>query len=268
MSSLLKDSEEDKDKIEIKNMDNLEDLKQDNNYTVGQKFFAEFIGCIFLLFIQSGVGVYTNGNIVAVVLANGFVITALIYIFGRISGAHFNPSVTIPMFLRKKMSFSELIYYLIAQLSGGFVGSVFVALCNKGKFDRLSSTKIGSFLTDKCDEKNGKCVENIDARCYISAILCEITLTFGLVMVVFASTVKRNNFNNLTGLIMGVTLIMLIFTGFYISGASMNPVRSIPPAIYEAVIAGNTKAIKQLWIYIIGPITGGILASYVSLCFM
>ena len=148
MSSLLKDSEEDKDKIEIKNMDNLEGLKQENNYTAGQKFFAEFIGCIFLLllFIQSGVGVYTNGNIVAVVLANGFVITALIYIFGRISGAHFNPSVTIPMFLRKKITFSELIYYLIAQLSGGFVGSVFVALCNKGKFDRLSSTKIGSFL--------------------------------------------------------------------------------------------------------------------------
>ena len=268
MSSLLKDSEEDKDKVEIKNMDNLEGLNQENNYSVGQKFCAEFIGCIFLLFIQSGIGVYTKGDIVSVVLANGFVITSLIYIFGRISGAHFNPSVTIPMYLRKKITFSELIYYIIAQLSGGFVGSIFVALCNKGKFDRLSSTKIGTFLTKKCDNENKKCVENIDAGCYISALLCEITLTFGLVMVVFASTVKRNNFNNLTGLIIGVTLIMLIFTGFYISGASMNPVRSIPPAIYEAVIAGKTEAIKQLWIYIIGPITGGILASYVSIYFI
>lgn len=268
MSTLIKDSDEDKQQIEIKNMDSLEGLNKDNNYTIGQKFFSEFIGCIFLLFIQSGIGVYTNGDIVPVVLANGFVISALIYIFGRISGAHFNPSVTIPMYLRKKITLSELIYYIIAQLSGGFVGSIFVALCNKGNFDRLSSTKIGTFLTNKYDEEKNQYIENIDASCYISALLCEITLTFGLVMVVFASTVKRNNFNNLTGLIIGVTLIMLIFTGFNISGASMNPVRSIPPAIYEAVIAGETKAIKQLWIYIIGPITGGIMASYVSLYFM
>ena len=268
MSTLLKESEEDKDKVEIKNMDNLEELSPENSYTRGQKFFAEFIGCIALLFIQSGIGVYTNGNIVPVVLANGFVITSLIYTFGRISGAHFNPSVTIPMFLRKKITLSELIYYLIAQLSGGFVGSILVALCNKGKFDRLSSTKIGTFLTNKYDEETKQYIENIDAGCYLSALLCEITLTFGLVMVVFASTVKLNNFSNLTGLIIGVTLIMLIFTGFNISGASMNPIRSIPPAVLEAVIAGNNKAIKQLWIYIIGPIFGGILASFVSIYFM
>ena len=86
-------------------------------------------------------------------------------------------------------------------------------------------------------------------------------------MVVFGSTVKRNNFKNLTGLIIGITLTMLIFTGFNLSGASMNPVRSIPPAVYEA-ISGDTTAIKQIWIYIFGPITGGILASFVSLYFM
>lgn len=261
MSNLIEDIENDKEKVEIKNMDSLPEL-QNNNYSKGQKFFSEFIGTLFLVFIGSGIGVYTKGDIVPVVLANGFVVTSLIYIFGRISGAHFNPSVSIPMYLRNKITLSELIYYTIAQVTGGLLGSLCVALCNKGKFDRLSSTKIGDYLI-KLDGK-----EELDVWCYISALLCEFFLTFGLVMVVFASTVKRNNFNNLTGLIVGVTLIMLIFTGFHISGASLNTVRSLAPALYEAILGGNTTAIKQIWIYIIGPISGGILASYVSLFFM
>ena len=263
MSSLLEDTADDQEKVEIKNLESIKNI-QDNNYTVKQKFLSEFIGCIFLLFIGSGIGVYTHGDIVPVVLANGFVVGALIYIFGRISGAHFNPSVSIPMYLMGKITLIELVYYTIAQFSGGFVGSLLVALCNKGKFDRLSSTQIGSYLI-QYDDKNAT---EIDLWSYISALLCEFILTFGLVMVVFASTVKKNNFNNLTGLIIAVTLTMLIFTGFYLSGGSMNPVRSIPPAVYEAIIGGNSTALKQIWIYIIGPISGGILASLVSLYFL
>ena len=264
MSSLMEDSD-DKDRVEIKDIDSLDALKN-KDYSIGQKFLSEFIGCFFLLFIGSGIGVYTKGDIVPVVLANGFVVGALIYIFGRISGAHFNPSVSIPMYLAGKITFFELFYYTIAQLSGGFLGSLFVALCNKGNFDKLSSTQIGDYLI-KYDKPEETKEVDIDFWSYESAFLCEMILTFLLVMVVFASTVKKNNFNNLTGLIIGVTLIMLIFTGFYLSGGSMNPVRSIPPAVYEAVIGGKTKAIKQIWIYIIGPITGGVLASIVSIYF-
>lgn len=263
MSSLMEDSAEDKEKVEIKDIDSLPSLK-DGNYSLGQKFFSELIGCIFLLFIGSGIGVYTRGEIVPVVLANGFVVGSMIYIFGRISGAHFNPSVSIPMYLNGKLTLTELGYYLVAQLSGGFIGSLLVALCNKGKFDRLSSTQIGQYLIKYDDQNKTK----IDIWSYISALLCEFILTLCLVMVVFASTVKKNNFNNLTGLIIGMTLVMLIFTGFYLSGGSMNPVRSIPPAVYESIIGGDNTAIKQIWIYIIGPISGGILASFTSLYFM
>ena len=257
----MEDSNDEKEKVEIKNLDSMRNMQETNNYTVKQKFLSEFIGCIFLLFIGSGIGVYTRGDIVPVVLANGFVVGALIYVFGRISGAQFNPSVSIPMYLMGKLSLYELVYYTIAQLSGGFVGSLFVALCNKGKFDRLSSTQIGNYLI-KYDDENAT---SIDLWSYISALLSEFFLTFGLVTVVFASTVKSNNFNNLTGLVIGITLTMLIFTGFHLSGASMNPVRSIPPAVYEAILGGNSTALKQIWIYIIGPISGGILASLVSL---
>ena len=259
MSSLLEDSEEKKGKVEIENIDLLKEVNE-NNYSILQKFFAEFIGALFLLFVGSGIGVFTNGDIVPVVLSNGLVIGAMIYVFGRISGAHFNPSVSIPMCLRKKITVNELMYYLLAQLTGGFAGSLLVALCNRGKFENLSSTKVGDFLKNKENE--------LDGWSYFSTFLCETVLTFCLVLVVFASTVKRNNFNNLTGLVVGITLIMLIFIGFHLSGGSINPVRSIPPAVYEAVIGKNYVAIKQIWIYIFGPIIGGILASYVSLYFM
>jgi len=260
----MEDSD-DKEKVEIKDIESLDNI-QENHYSIGQKFLSEFIGCFFLLFIGSGVGVYTQGDIVPVVLANGFVVGALIYIFGRISGAHFNPSVSIPMYLSGKITLFELLYYTIAQLSGGFLGSLFVALCNKAKFDKLSSTQIGDYLINYGSDNPDK-DKDIDFWSYESAFLCEMFLTFLLVMVVFASTVKKNNFNNLTGLIIGVTLVMLIFTGFYLTGGSMNPVRSIPPAVYEAVFGGKTKAIKQLWIYIVGPIVGGVLASIVSIYF-
>lgn len=256
MFPLMNTKAEEKEKDEIENL-NLSDNVEVNNYTATQKFFSEFIGSFFLLLVGSGIGVFTQGDIVPVVLANGFVITAMIYCFGRISGAHFNPSVSIPMFLRKKIRLDELIYYSAAQYSGGFLGSLFVALCNRGRFQWLSSTQIGSFLKNENSE--------LDAWSYIGAFLSELLLTFGLVTVVFASTNKKNNFKNLTGLIIGVTLIMLIFTGFHLSGASMNPVRSLPPAIYEAIFGGNTTAIKQIWIYFIGPISGGILASLVPL---
>ena len=260
--SLIND--ENKEKVEIKEFDASE-FKEEKKYSKKQKFLAEFIGTLMLVFIGSGVGVYTNGSIVPIVFANGFVVTSLIYAFGRISGAQFNPSVTIPMYLQNKLTFGELIYYTIAQTTGGLCGSLFVAFCNKGKFEKLSSTKIGEFITNP---DNKDLADPMDPWCYISALYCEFILTFGLVTVVFASTIKENNFNNLTGLVIGATLIMLIFTGFHISGASLNPVRSLAPALLEAIFGGNNTAIEQIWIYIIGPIAGGIVASYVSLIFM
>ena len=71
---------------------------------------------------------------------------------------------------------------------------------------------------------------------------------------------EKNNYNNLTGLVVGLTLIFLIYTGFYVSGSSMNPVRSFAPAFFEAVVDGNTTAIKQIWIYIAGPFIGSSFA--------
>ena len=76
---------------------------------------------------------------------------------------------------------------------------------------------------------------------------------------------KKNNYNNLTGIIIGLTLICLIYTGFNISGSSMNPVRSLAPAFFEAIIGGDSTAIIQIWIYIVGPFMGSGFATLVFL---
>ena len=259
--SLLTDTQEG-EKLSFRgNVSSLEGIIENHEPSIKQKFLAEGIGTLLLVFIACGVGVYTNFDITPTVIAGGLVVAGLVYVFQKISGAHFNPAISLPMFAIKKITLKELFYYILAQLVGAMCGSLLVALCRKGKFDTLNSTKIGSYLIHLTDEKN----EEIDTWCYISAVLCEIFLTFVLVLVVLGSTVPKNNYNNLTGLVCGITLIFLIYTGYYVSGSSMNPVRSFAPAFFEAVVGGNTTAIKQIWIYIFGPFVGSALATLLFL---
>ena len=235
----------------------IKSLKEDNiilSKTIPpiHKFIAELIGTAFLVFVVTGVSIFSAGYII---IYNGcfeaaFVLTSMIYIFGRISGAHFNPAVTIPMFLRKKITGIECCYYIIAQLIGAFTGSFFVGLCNKGDFKNLA----------------GNVINGDEGWNYFSCFFIEIILTFGLVFVIFASTIKENNFGNLTGFIVGISLYFLGITGSHVSGGSLNPARSIAPAVIMAIM-GKTEPIKYLWLYIIAPIIGGILAGYLNILF-
>ena len=223
-----------------------------------QKFVAELLGTCFLVFIVTGIPVFSYDEDEDEVVYNGcfegaFVLTSMIYLFGRISGAHFNPAVTIPMFLRKKITTIECGYYIIAQIIGAFIGSIFVGLCKKGNFNYLAGNCVG----EEGEENGGD---------YFSAFFIEIILAFGLVFVIFASTIKANNFGNLTGLIVGISLYFLGIAGAKVSGGSLNPARSIAPAIIMA-IKGENRPLKQLWIYIIAPIIGGIAAGYLTILF-
>ena len=224
----------------------------ESNISPIKKFVAELIGTAFLVFVVTGIPIF---SVMDIYRYNGafeaaFVLASMIYVFGRISGAHFNPAVSIPMLLRKKITLIECCYYIVAQIIGAFIGSVFVGLCNKGKFKNLAGNTIS---------KNG-------GWDYFSCFFIEVILTFGLVFVIFASTVKENNFGNLTGLIVGITLYFLGITGSHVSGGSLNPARSIAPAVIMA-FTGNSEPLKDLWLYIIAPIIGGILAGFLSLLF-
>ena len=225
----------------------LQGNEQTNGASLTQKFLAELIGTAFLVFIITGTAVFgiSYGSIYA-----AFVLCSMIYVFGRISGGHFNPAVTIPMFLRQKISLMECIYYIIAQISGGFIGSILVGLCNRASFKYMA----------------GNYIENDDGKGFFSAFLIEVILTFGLVFVIFASTIKANNFGNLTGLIVGISLFFLGIAGGNVSGGSLNPARSIAPAIIQA-FDGSKKPLKQLWLYILAPIIGGVAAGYLNILF-
>ena len=253
------------EKIELQKLKNNNNVNNGIIYSSRKKFFAELIGGIFLLFIGSGVGVYTKGDLVPIALTNGIILGSLLYIFGPISGGHFNPSITISAYLRKLLTLTELIYYILAQLIGGFIGSLLVALCNRGKFDRLASNQIAQYLITYNDKNNTK----IDTWCYICALLCEIILTFFLIILYISLTTSKHNANsNVNGIIVGASLTMFIFTGFHISGGSMNLMRSLPPAVYEAIFGNNSTAIKQIWIYIVGPMVGSVIATYIAPCLL
>lgn len=236
------------------NDDNNINLDIEKTYSAKQKFFAELIGTAFLVFVVTGIPAFSIGKNMYIYIKSfdaAFVLTSMIYVFGRISGGHFNPAVSIPMYLRKKITLIECCYYICAQITGAFIGSIFVALCNEGNFKDLMP--------------NGN-EDMKKAWTYISCFLIELILTFCLVLVIFASTIKENNFGNLTGFIVGITLYFLGITGGGVSGGSLNPARSIAPAIIVC-FSKIYFPIKQLWIYIIAPILGGIAAGYLSLLF-
>ena len=227
----------------------------DKKFTLQQKFFAEFLGTSILVFVVTGIPLFSyikqnlDKNFDPHAYNGGYegalVLTSIIYIFGRVSGGHFNPAVTIPMYMRCKISFGECTYYIIAQILGGFFGTILVALCSQGNFTSLCPNLFEEYNNWSC----------------FSCFFCECILTFILVSVIFASTVKKNNFGNLSGFIIGTTLYFLGIVGNNVSGASLNPARSIAPAIIME-FNGESKPIKQLWLYILGPICGGILAGY------
>lgn len=239
------------------------EVHKQQKYNIIHKFFAEFFGTTCLVFYNCTIGPLANSagdrsvSKIFGTIGGSFIVTSLIYIVGKISGAHFNPAVSIPMCIRKKIGPFELVIYLIAQILGSIIGCFFVVLCRRGNFSELGSTTIGVAIRNSESE--------IDVWSYVSAFMCETIITFFLVMTVFATCEQNNNTKNLTGIIVGITLTINCFVGAYVSGASMNPARSFAPAIFEAISPkGSKDAIKQIWIYILAPIFGGVIAAFVS----
>lgn len=202
-----------------------------------KKYIAELIGTFALVLCGTGaivVNDITNGTVshVGIAIAFGLIITVMIYAFGSISGAHINPAVSIAFSITDRFEKKNLLGYVVAQLSGAFLASVIL------RFLFAEHGNLGTTLPSGNWE--------------ISFIL-EIILAY-LLMIVILFVSQNKLVNQFTGLAVGaVVMLEVIFAG-PITGASMNPARSIAPAI----VSGN---VSQLWIYIIAPIVGAILAS-------
>ena len=181
----------------------------------------------------------------------------IIYLFGRVSGAHFNPAVSLALLLRQKLSVMEFGLYFLVQVLGGIFACVLLGLINRGEFKYMSGTQISDFIIYELGTKK-------NAMCYISALISEIIGTFVLDMFILASCERDNYLGPMLGLGFASTLIALSVAGGNVSGCSLNPARSFGPALVQVMAkGGDSTPMKQIWIYIVGPFLGAIIAAFV-----
>ena len=220
-----------------------------------KKAIAECIGTFTLVFVACGVAALTGGNLVGTALAFGLVIVAMAYSIGRISGCHINPAVSLGLLIAKKMELKEFFVYVCAQIIGGFLGGL--AIFGFAKMANLT------LLGDACNYvvNNGK--EGLTAGTIFSSIFVEIVLTFLFVYVILNVTDERAKLGNFPGLIIGFTLTLVHLVGIGLTGTSVNPARSLATAINAAIFNGNTAALEQVWIFLLAPLVGAVIAALV-----
>ena len=211
-----------------------------------KKYIAEFIGTLVLVLFGTGVAVVSEGNLVATALAFGLAIIAEAYVIGDISGCHVNPAVSLAMFLTKKMSPKDFGYYVIAQVLGALAGTAILFLI-------LSGTTLGTVALGA----NGfGAYSNVEIS-LVGALITEIVLTCIFVYTILGVTSKEK-YSSVAGIVIGLTLTFVHLLGINLTGTSVNPARSLAPAIF---LMGD--AIKQVWVFIIGPLLGSALAAFI-----
>lgn len=219
-----------------------------------KKYVAEFIGTMLLVVFGCGVAVATGcmgpEGVVATALAFGLVIVALAYSVGNVSGCHVNPAVSIAMLISKKITLKDFFGYIIAQFLGATAGAGILGLFF-GRFEVLGGNAAQSILLRNYGETGA----------LIVALIVEIVLTFAFVFAILGVTSKTEN-NAVSGVVIGLSLTLVHLLGIYLTGTSVNPARSFGPALLQA-LAGNTVALSQLWIFIVGPLVGGAVAALV-----
>lgn len=208
-----------------------------------QKYLAEFFGTFMLVFLGTGAVTVAAGNTLTIGLAFGLAITVSAYAFGGISGGHFNPAVTTAMLMNRRINGRDALGYVIAQVLGATVASAFMKLFVSGL--GLATNQLGQ--TDFPKISTGL------------AFLVEVLVTFLFLLVILNVTSDRHGNGDFAGLTIGVTLAFLIIVALNSTGGSLNPARSFGPAIF----AGGS-ALSHLWLYILAPEVGAILAALVA----
>lgn len=223
-----------------------------------KKCIAEIIGTAVLVFTACGVAVVASSAWwVATSLAFGLVIIAMAYSIGNISGCHINPAVSLAMAIRKEITWQEFGFYVLSQVLGGFIGAILLGICLRGNFEALGGNVIQGAIAA---EKNLDGTLTYDAWSYIDAFLVEVFLTFIFVIAILGVTDKKHHDGKLAGIVIGFTLALVHLLGLGFTGTSVNPARSLAPAILQA-IAGDTTSLSQIWIWILAPFAGAALAA-------
>ena len=221
-----------------------------------KKYIAEFIGTFTLVFMGCGTAMLVGcdsemgSGYILTAFAFGLAIIAMAYGVGNISGGHVNPAVSIGVLISGGMSIKDFCGYVIFQILGALAGSgVLYLIFDMGHIE----DKTGGLGTNGL----GGVGESAGA-----GIAVEIILTFLFVILILGVTSKKQNHGSFGGLIIGLTLVGIHIIGIGLTGTSVNPARSLGPAIIAA-ITGNSAPIEVVWVFIVAPLIGGSLAAVI-----
>lgn len=204
---------------------------------------AEFMGTFLLVFLGSGAVLFAKGDALTIAIGFGLAITISAYAFGGITGGHFNPAVTTAFMINGRTGIGEGLVYIVSQIVGAIAASgavrVIVGALN------LPATQMAQTDFPKL---------SVGAAFFVEALA-----TFLFLVVILNVTSDDHGNGDFAGLAIGVTLMLLIIFSVNLTGASLNPARSIGPALF----AGGS-ALSHLWLYIVAPEVGAILAAFCS----
>ena len=219
------------------------------------KYVAELIGTMVLVIIGCGVATLVTGFLglsygyVGIALAFGLAVLAMVYAIGGISGCHINPAISISMLVAGKLSAKDTVFYVVFQCIGAIIGAgILYAIFSGCPTYKISLDGLG---------QNGYGARSALGFSLGAVLIAEIVLTFIFVLVVHGSTHDRAP-KGFAGIAIGLTLTMVHLVGILIDGTSVNPARSLGPALF----VGGT-ALSQLWVFWVAPIIGGIIAAIV-----
>ena len=214
-----------------------------------KKYFAECLGTFVLTFLGCGTAMFlgcnTPAGVVGTAIAFGLAVVAMAYTIGGISGCHINPAITLGVALSGRMSWKEACGYWVGQIIGGILAGAVLALVAGVVTAQDITGALGS---------NG--VAN--AGGVWGAFLVEVIATFLFVLVVLGTTDSKVGAGNFAGLAIGLSLILIHLVCINLTGTSVNPARSIGPALF----AGG-QALADVWVFICAPLVGGGLSALV-----
>ena len=224
-----------------------------------KKFLAEMLGTAVLVLVGCGTAMLVgcdaaNGaGYLLTALAFGLAIVAVAYSFGNISGGHINPAVSLAMLMRGDLKRDEFFKYCGAQVLGAGLGTALLALIFKlGGVSDMT----GGFGANGLAGVNGS---------WLAGLVVEIVLTFVFVSAILGVTSKKAGHGSFGGLVIALTLVLVHILGIGLTGTSVNPARSLMPAI-AAAISGNSAALGSVWVFIVGPMAGAALAAMTYKC--
>jgi len=216
-----------------------------------KKYLAELLGTFVLIFLGTGTAVAAGSHVgfLGIALAFGLSVLVMVYAIGPISGCHLNPAVTVAMLVNGKIASKDAILYIVVQCIGAVIASALLLAIMTGQPGySLAADGLG---------QNGYGVASPGGFSLVSGLIAEIVLTFTFLMVIFGATSKATP-PGFAGIAIGLGLTLMLLMCIPITGASLNPARSLGPA----VVAGGT-ALSQLWLFIIAPVIGAVIAALV-----